>query len=71
MCSRDSDSREAKSREAKSRDSEARQFRTRHQFERLAEMASCKCVQRRSKTDEVAERAGKDHQHALRSRDML
>jgi len=58
-------------RDASAIDGEARQFLTRHQFESRVMMPSRERAQRRPQTYKVAERAGKDHQHALRLRDPL
>ena len=54
-----------------STDREAHEFLARHQFHRFVRMAPRERPQRRNQTYKVAERAGKDRQHASRCSDLL
>src|SRR5580704_9530229 len=58
-------------RDSDARDYEARQLLARHQVERRVAMAPRERAQRRDETYKVAQRAGKDHQHALLGRASL
>ena len=57
--------------EANPIDNETPEILARHQIERRVMMTPCERAERRNKTYKVAERAGKNHQHALRISDPL